>query len=298
MALNATNARTKWWLMAISIALGGVSAWAIDRHLHDKSEEIESRSRLEQITLLVAARDLAPETILEEADVMTEQFPLKWAADEALPPDQVDSVLGKRLLTEVRAGQPLMHLHLLDVEAPSVSSRLSPNHKAFSITVDAGSTDSGLIRQGDRVDLFVSFDYQGRRMTAALLQAVEVLTAAQRSPQLLRGDSTPYSLSSTEASITVAISQTDVVKLVAAREAGSISAVLSSSESLRATESLRPTSGDLAALLGLQVNAPQRVVPILYGDRLVSDHDHLQEVANAEDVGRSTGILKYSAAYK
>lgn len=296
--MNATNARTKWWLMAISIALGGVSAWALDRHLHEKSEEIESRSRLEQVTLLVAARDLTPETILEEADLMTESFPVKWASDEALTPEHVDSVLGKRLLTEVRAGQPLMHLHLLDVEAPSVSSRLRPSHKAFSIVVDTASTDSGLIRQGDHVDLFVSFDYQGRRMTAALLQAVEVLAAAQRSQQLLRGDSTPSSLSSAEASITVAISQTDVVKLVAAREAGSISAVLSSSEPPRLTESFHPASGDLAALLGLQVNAPQRIVPILYGDRLVSDHDHPQEVTNSAEVGRSTDILKYSAAYK
>jgi len=284
--------------MAISVLLGAISAWAIDRHLHDKTEEIESRSRLEQITLLVAARDLSPDTIIEEADVATEQFPAKWASDDAVTLDHLDSLIGKRLLTEVRAGQPLMSLHLIEIDTPGVSSRLGPDRKAVTIVVDAGSAASGLIRDGDRIDLFVSFDFQGKRITSALLQSVEVLTAGYRPTQLSRGDSLHTSNTSSEGNITVAISHKEAVKLVAAREVGAISAILSSADLSALKSSLSPSSGDLAELLGLKVDVPQRSVPILYGDRLSNEQDYESEMEMKNEGSRLGTPIKHAASYK
>lgn len=296
--MNANNARLKWWLMVFSIVLGVLSAWAINRHLQEKSEEIESRSRLELITLLVASRDLSPNSILDENDIATEQFPAKWASDDAFAPESVDLVLGKRLLTEVRAGQPLMHLHLLEAEGPSVSSRLAPNFKAVSIGVEAGGAGLEHIRKGDHVDLFVSFEHQGKRITAALLHSVEVLSVGQNTQPSARSESLQQSNSAVDSNITVAISQTDAVKLIAARESGSIRAVLSSTDRQRTIEFINPPSGDLAALLGIEVHTPQRGIPILYGDRLSIDQDSVQEGGLAEDFGSSRDAHKYSAAYK
>jgi pilus assembly protein CpaB len=163
--LNVSTPKVKWWLMVISIVLGGVSAWAIDQHLNEKTEEIESRTRLDQLTLLVASKDLARDTIIEETDYVTEQFPVKWAPDDAVTFEQREYLIGKRLLTDLRAGQPLIHIHLQDSEAPGVSTRLEPGLKAVSVTVDPSSAASGLIRAGDRVDVFVSLDHQGKRLT-------------------------------------------------------------------------------------------------------------------------------------
>ena len=296
--MNATNARLKWWLMAFSIVLGVLSAWAINRHLQEKSEEIESRSRLELITLLVAARDLSPNSILDENDIATEQFPSKWASDDAFTPESVDLVVGKRLMTEVRAGQPLIHLHLLEAEGPSVSSRLAPNFKAVSIAVEAGGADLGHIRKGDHVDLYVSFEHHGKRITAALLHSVEVLSAGLLAQPSARSESLQSSHSAVDSNITVAISQTDAVKLIAARESGSIRAVLSSTDQQPTIESISLPSGDLAALLGLEVHTAKRDIPILYGDRLSIDQDSAQEGGLTEDFGRSRDTHKYSAAYK
>lgn len=296
--MNQTNTKAKWWLMGISILLGGLSAWAIDRHLHDKEAELEFRTRLDQVTLLVASRDLGPDTILEETDVATHMFPEKWAPDDAVSVEQVDVAIGKRLLTEVRAGQPLMHVHLQEVDAPGVSSRLGPDRQAITITLDAGSTSAGLIREGDRVDLYVSFDHQGKRITAGLLQSVEVLTAGQRSQPYGRSELNQSSHLSNDASMTVAISHQEAVKLVAAREAGSISAILSSSDSSNLKPSFRPTSGDLAALLGLNVDLPQRVVPILYGDRLSNEKDYPAEIDMSSETGRLGIPIQHAASFK
>jgi pilus assembly protein CpaB len=271
--LNVSSSKAKWWLMAISIALGGVSAWAIDQHLNEKTEEIESRTRLDQLTLLVASKDLARDTIIEEADYVAEQFPVKWAPDDAVTFEQRDFLIGKRLLTDIRAGQPLVHIHLQDPESSGVSTRLEPGLKAVSITVDPSSAASGLIRTGDRVDLFVSLDYQGKRLTVVLLQSVEVLGTGQFSDISTRMENT---VSSSDANITLAVSHADAVKVVAAREAGSISAVLSSSQRPLAESMDRAFVGDLASLLGLPSQPVSRMVPIMYGDRLTAESDETE----------------------
>ena len=284
-----SQSKAKWWLMAASIALGCISAWAIDQHLHEKTEEIESRSKLDQTTLLVAARDLNRDSIIENIDFVPELFPVKFAPDEALTLDQSESLIGKKLMTDVRAGQPLLTIHLNDPETPSMSARLDPSLKAISMTLDASSAASGLIRTGDRVDLFVSLDHQGKRLTVSLLQSVLVLGTGN----LISTFNREESLGATQANITLAVSQTDAVKLVAAREAGTVSAVLSAS--VHATESVKVQhhSGDLAEILGLPNEPVVQNIPILYGDRLSATNDEVSLLDRADESSlpqRSVGV--------
>ena len=284
--MNLSQTKAKWGLMVLSIVLGGVSAWAIEQHLNDKTQEIESRARLEQLTLWVAARDLTRETTIEASDVVAEMFPVKWAPDDAIFQEQADTLIGKKLVSDVRAGQPLLHIHLQDLEPPGVSTLLEPEFKAVSITVDPSSAASGLIRGGDRVDLFVSLDHQGKRLTLGLLQSVRVLGVGHLSMAYPRNESAS---SSSEAHITLAVSHAEAVKLVAAREAGSISAVLSSPGNAEQTLSLRSSAGDLAALLGLPSKPVERVVPILYGDRLSSASTHEDDPDASSTLQRTIG---------
>jgi pilus assembly protein CpaB len=276
--LNVSKSKAKWWLMALSIALGGMSAWALDQHLNKKTEEIESRTRLDQLTLLVASKDLSRDTIIEEADYVAELFPVKWAPDDAVTLEQSEFLVGKRLLTDLRIGQPLMHIHLQDAEALGVSTRLEPGLKAVSVTIDPSSTASGLIRAGDRIDLFVSLDHQGKRLTVVLLQSVEVLGTGQFSDLNTRMDNT---VTSSDANITLAVSNEDAVKVVAAREAGSISAVLSSNQRALEGKDDQVPVGDLASLLGLPSPPVSRMIPIIYGDRLSAESDETEIEKNS-----------------
>lgn len=286
--MNLSNTKAKWWLMVLSIALGCVSAWAIDQHLNEKTQEIESRTRLEQMSLLVAARDLTRDTTIEATDFVAEMFPVKWAPDDAISQDQADSLVGMKLVTDVRSGQPLLHLHLQELDPPGVSTLLEPELKAVSITVDPSSAASGLIRGGDRVDLFVSLEHQGKRLTVGLLQSVRVLGVGHLSITPQRSD---HTASSSEAHVTLAVSPTEAVKLVAAREAGTISAVLSSPINTEQTLSLRSSAGagDLAALLGLPSKPYERVVPIMYGDRLSTVSTHEEDHEASSTMHRTVG---------
>ncbi len=276
--------------MALSITLGCVSAWAIDQHLEEKTEEIESRTRLEQLTLLVAARDISRDAVIDENDFIAEMFPIKWAPDDAFSIDDSETLIGKRLLTDLRAGQPLMNIHVRDPEVPSLSSRLGPELKAISFTIDPSSAASGLIRAGDNIDLFVSLDHQGKRLTTILLQSVQVLGVGQLADSNGRSDLTiPTSLSN----ITVAVSDDEAVRVVAAREAGVISAVLSSSHSAIGSNSSKTVTGDLAALLGLPTVPTTHVIPIMYGDRLTTihdDHERMERMIEPDQTSQTLSV--------
>ena len=280
--MNISQSKAKWWLMAISIVLGCMSAWAIDQHLHEKTEEIESRTRLDQLTLLVAARDLNRDMILEGTDFVPVLFPVKFAPDEALTHDQSESLIGKRLLSDVRAGQPLLSLYLTELESLSVSTRLDPSLKAISIALDSNSAASGLIQANDRVDLFITLDHQGKRLTVKLLQSVLVLGIGH----LASSHDRQGSLDAAGSNITLAVSDADAVKLVAAREAGTISAVLSGTLQTTGSLEIKNQSGDLAQLLGLPIEPVVPNIPVLYGDRLSTSNDESFLIDRGTEVGQ------------
>lgn len=270
--MNMTNSTAKWWLMLISITLGAVSTWAINQHLNEKTVEIESRNRLDQLTLIVASRDLSRDTVIEESDYASELFPVKWAPDDAITSDQAESAHGKKLLTDLRVGQPLMHIHLREPDDPGISTRLTPDFKAVSVSVDPSSAAAGLIRAGDRVDLFVSLDHRSKRITVGLLNAVEVLGTGNLFDVKNRTDGSD---GSPESNITLAVSHADAVKLIAAREAGSISVVLSSVQDSPDFVQENTSTADLATLLGLPSDPVHKVIPVMYGDRLPGETEDI-----------------------
>ena len=54
--MKLTQTGRVWALLALSTALGGMAAWAIDRHLDHKTREIERAEQGQQVTRVVAAR--------------------------------------------------------------------------------------------------------------------------------------------------------------------------------------------------------------------------------------------------
>src|SRR3546814_15321073 len=55
------------------------------------------------------------------------------------------------------------------------SNRLGQGRRAITMPVDVINSVSGLLEPGDLIDLYVSFEYRRKRITAPLLQGVMVL---------------------------------------------------------------------------------------------------------------------------
>ena len=266
MTLNP--ARRNGLLIVLSIGLGCLSAWAIDQHLSAKENELEQQSRTEKVIRVVAARDLPRGTLVNLNDFAKDEFPANWVGPDAIALSEVQLLQGKQLTVDLKAGQLLMHVHLTAQAQPALASRLGPDKRAVTIPVDLMSSMSGLLQPGDRVDLFVSFEYKGQRTTAGLLQGIEVLATGQQTKMTQEQSAATEARYST---VTLAVSHAEATKLVAARQGGTITAVLSHETADPQTLGHQITAAQLPELLGLESVKPPTSIEIIYGDRLVTD---------------------------
>jgi Flp pilus assembly protein CpaB len=82
--MTMTPAKRNGLLIALSIGLGGLSAWAIEKHLSAKEHELEQQSRTERVVRVVAARDLARGTLVNLNDFAKDEFPASWVGADAI----------------------------------------------------------------------------------------------------------------------------------------------------------------------------------------------------------------------
>jgi pilus assembly protein CpaB len=265
------TAYRNWLLMSVSLLFGSIAAFAINQHLDHKTREIEINSRVPHVKRVVAARDLTRSSILKLEDLASQDFPSAWITSDAIPVEQAELLIGKQLSVDLTSGQLLHWANTSDKPNLPLSARLPAGKRAITIPVDQINSLSGLLSPTDLIDLYVSFEHQGKRVTSPLLSSIEVLATGR---ELSAVDQNSSIRKEHFATLTLATSPEDAVKLVAARQSGTITAVLSQANDSLTLEKLNISpGGHLASLLGLE--APQvAAIPILYGDRMPGDDLH------------------------
>lgn len=249
----------RWTMTAVALAAGLLAAWAARQHIQGRIEQIEAESRVPTVARVVAAYDLPAGTRLDGDYVAVRDIPAQWAASGTLSAEDFSNLAGNVLTHAVQRGDPIMAVHLAKEKQESLSRRVQAGRRAITIPVDDISSLSGMLQAGDLLDLYVSFEHRRRRVTAPLLQGVLVLATGHQS-------STAEPQSETYSTITLDAGPEDAVKLVAARQAGSITAILRHHRD--GEPAAAAARGDLASLLGIDAgDAPPRVVPVLYGDQ-------------------------------
>jgi pilus assembly protein CpaB len=273
---------TQRWVMAlVTIVAGLLAAWAARQHIQGRIEQLEAESRVPTVSRLVAAHDLTPGGRLDQEHVAVREIPREWTASDTLAPEDYPAYMDHVLVHPVRRGDPIQRAHLAKERATSLSSRVPAGRRAITIPVDDINSLSGMLQPGDLLDLYVSFEHGRRHVTAPLLQGVLVL-ATGRDGDNEEGQAASFS------TITLDAGPEDAVKLVAARQAGRITAILRHHrDAATATTAAR---GDLASLLGIDVGqgAPPARIPVLYGDRLA---DEAAGQHDADDADGGTGGL-------
>lgn len=246
-------------LGALAVGTGLLAAGALAMHVRERERQIEDRARLDMVERIVAARDLAAGTRLTPDDLAVRGFPARWVGGDTLPLNRLGELEGRVLGSAVRAGDALLSAHTVRPQ-PAFSAHLAPGRRAITLPVDQVNSLSGLLQPGDLIDLYVSFDHRRKRLTAPLLQGVLVLATGRETRTSEAGaEESAYS------TVTLDAAPEDVVKLVAARQAGTLTAILRHPGDARADR--RAARGDLASLLGVgdPPPAPARRAVILYG---------------------------------
>lgn len=270
-------------MLILAVFAGVCAAWAARQHLQGKVRLLEAQARVPTTERVVAAYDLPAGTRLGPEHLMSRAFPTALVSSDSLPPERHTELEGAVLRAPLRAGDVVLTVHTATQEQSAFSSHLSSGRRAITMPVDAINSVSGLLQPGDLIDLYVSFEYQRRRITAPLLQGVLVLATGANTQYRPTGDQAgvPY------ATVTLDAAPEDAVKLVAARQGGTITAVLRSPNDNEST--LKAVRGDLASLLGVSRPAPnaERKVPVLYGNKAVRNVPRLvkQEPALRQNSG-------------
>jgi pilus assembly protein CpaB len=274
------------FMAVVALVAGLLAAWAARHHIQGRIDQIEAEARVPTVARLVAAYDLEAGMRLDAEYVAVREIPVQWAVNGTLEPEAYADMAGSVLAYPIRRGDPILAMHLAKRRELALSERVQAGRRAVTIPVDEINSLSGMLQVGDLLDLYVSFEHRRRHVTAPLLQGVLVLATGGRAED-------DESTAQTFSTVTLDAGPEDAVKLVAARQAGTITAIL------RHHRDDRPAAaaarGDLAGLLGLESadDGRGRAVPVLYGDQwnggalAVVDEDDAQP-------GDSTGLFRAS----
>ena len=271
------------WLIAIVALFAGVlAAWSARQHLNERAAMLEAQSKVPMVQRLVAAYDLAAGTRLQADHVAIRDLPAAYAASDTLDPSRFPEIDGGLLSRSLRQGDPLVSAYV-GKTSEALSTRLGEGRRAVTIPVDETSALSGMLAPGDLIDLYVSFEHRRRQVTAPLLQGVLVLATGRQTLGDEQAESGAFS------SITLDVSPEDAVKLVAARQAGKVTAMLRHPADDQATRAA--ARGNLAALLGIEQTTRNKPdVPVIYGDRQVRRVPNLD--GEAKEPASTSGLFE------
>lgn len=252
-------------VLGLALLAGLAAAWSARMHIQGHVERLEADARTPVVTRVVAAYDLPAGTRLGAEHFASRSFPAGLVPSDSVDAAQHMRLSGMILRSALRAGDLILPVHGRVVEQTAFSSHLGEGRRAITVPVDALNSASGLLQPGDLIDLYVSFEYQRRRITAPLLQGVLVLATGNQTQTVAEPDGMPQQGYST---VTLDASPEDAVKLVAARQSGTLTAVLRHPNDDRPTR--KAVRGDIASLLGVANPPPVRSsarAPVLYGNQ-------------------------------
>jgi pilus assembly protein CpaB len=149
----------------LAAALAAVVVGSLASALHPASEPIDA--------VVVAARDLAPGSMLTAADLTMAERPSAAAPTDPVP--DVAGAVGRTVASPVRAGEVL---RARDVVSPGLVAGLGPGMRATPVRL-ADEAAASLVRAGDTVDVLAAYGGDGAAAASASVVAsgVRVLVA-------------------------------------------------------------------------------------------------------------------------
>jgi pilus assembly protein CpaB len=252
-------------ILGIAIAIGLLAAFAARSYLANRMEAIESRSKGNMVNVVVAKGKLQKGDLISSETVAVRSVPSDYAHSNALMPNQFGTFDGKALAYAVNAGEIIIWSMLETQKTPTFSARVDAGRRAITVPVDEINSISGLLEPGDLVDLLMTMSHQEKKYTFPVLQAVKVMATGQRSVDDPKsGERRQYS------TVTLDASMEQAQNIIAAREAGKITALLRNPND---AQEVKGASKTLASILGLgdsnrlKGSFGSREVPVLYGGK-------------------------------
>lgn len=273
-------------MVGVAVLAGLFAAWAAREYLQDKIRQIEQEAQVKTIQRVVAAYDLPEGTRIEAVHVAVRDVPEPWVVSGSLAPEEFIQIEGQIITTALKVGDPVLWANVAKAKNAPFSAKINPGRRAVTMPVDAINSVSGMLVPGDLIDLYVSFEYRKRQITAPLLQGVLVMATGRQSKSGYAEGLGDSGIDQGYSTVTLDTAPEEAAKLVAARQAGMITALLRNPEDNKATQ--KAVRGDLASILGIATPPPpvRKKPAVIYGDDALRKLPGLALPPNPETAGK------------
>jgi pilus assembly protein CpaB len=257
---NRFRLNKTWVILAVALTIGGLAALAARSYLSTQMQAMEARGKTKTIQVIVASRELKRGDKINSDTVSVRAIPIDYAHSAAILPASFDRVEGQTLAYPVKPGEMILWGLMEGKKVPTFSARVETGYRAMTVAVDEINSISGLLEPGDIIDLLVTIDQNGKKVTRPLLQSVSVMATGQRVADGSRDDQRHH-----YSTVTVNLTPLQAKQMIMARDAGRITALL------RNPEDRSPIVGgnaDMVAWLNSATGAKtsgESTIPVLYG---------------------------------
>lgn len=218
-------------LLAAALLMGVAAAWLGHSAVQDRLAQLDEEARhgQEMVEVIVANRDLAKGEVLVSEALAVRPMPRQYVHAAALSPGSFAQVENARLQAPLRRGEALLQAHIEGLGQRVFSTIVPKGMRALTLDVDDISSNAGMLRPGDRVDLIYA-----ARVPAAigagpaeeqqvwpLLSNILVMATGQSvSKQDAKGGERRYT------NVTLELSPADANRVLLAKSTGEVTAIL------------------------------------------------------------------------
>ncbi|MDB5932054.1 MAG: Flp pilus assembly protein CpaB [Polaromonas sp.] len=268
----AVSINKNWLLLAGAVALGGLAFFLSNRAINSRIIQLEEEATRGKtmVRVVVANRPLQAGEVIDSSVVSVRQVPSEFVNKTTVVPDTYDSVDGQALQVDVQRGEPLLSSYTASRGGELFSAVLKNGRRALTIEVDEISSISGLLRPGDRIDLMLtakapetgSVAADAKEFTFPMLSNVEILATGQaQKAKPAAGAVAAQGFSH----ITLDVTPQEGTRIIAAKAAGRLTAVLRSPGDKVANPSRALSIDDVVASIAPTTEGQRRMVEFIIG---------------------------------
>jgi pilus assembly protein CpaB len=141
--------------LLLSLVLGVVAVVLLMSWARGRESELLQQSNMTPV--LVATRDVPPNTILDEQLVQRIQVPQKYVQPKAIA--DLAQIKGRVASTPIPAGAQVLDTYLEEEGRMALAYDVPRSRRAITIAVTATSGIGGNVRPGNFVDIFGTFEF-------------------------------------------------------------------------------------------------------------------------------------------
>lgn len=212
-------------LLIMGALLSGVgAAYFTDHYISRRVQEEKDRitEQYKPSKVVVAKRNLRVGDVLDYDNLAIREMPSGFIHASAISSEFADTVVGKRIMQSLNAGESLLTNFLASRTGSGFSNLIEPGKRALTFPVDIVSSMSGLLRPGDKIDIMVTLR-KGKSVTRPLLKNVTILATGA-----IIDDEGRITESGAYQTVTISVTPVNAAKITHAREVGNMTVVLRS----------------------------------------------------------------------